>query len=90
MRCAELWRNANVVPLPFELRETDFCRIWTDIPDEILKEAKFMIVSYPLNPVCVCAPDSFYKELIAFAKKYEIIILHDNAYSDIVYTGEAR
>lgn len=45
-----------------------------------------MIVSYPLNPVCVCAPDEFYEELIAFAKEHQIIILHDNAYSDIIYT----
>lgn len=79
--------NANVVPYRLN-SEKGFLPDLEDIPDEILKEAKFMIVSYPLNPVCVCAPDSFYKELIAFAKKYEIIILHDNAYSDIVYTGE--
>ena len=45
-----------------------------------------MIVSYPLNPVCVCAPDAFYPELIAFAKKNNIVILHDNAYSDIIFT----
>ena len=45
-----------------------------------------MIVSYPLNPVCVCAPDEFYERLIAFAKKNNIIIIHDNAYSDIIFT----
>ena len=56
------------------------------IPEETLKRAKYMIVSYPLNPVCVCAPDEFYPKLIDFAKKNEILILHDNAYSDIIYT----
>ena len=56
------------------------------IPEETLKRAKYMIVSYPLNPVCVCAPDEFYQKLIDFAKKNEIVILHDNAYSDIIYT----
>ena len=56
------------------------------IPEEVLKKTKYMIVSYPLNPVCVCAPDSFYEKLIAFAKKHQIIILHDNAYSDIIFT----
>lgn len=56
------------------------------IPEETLKRAKYMIVSYPLNPVCVCAPDEFYPKLIDFAKKNEIVILHDNAYSDIIYT----
>lgn len=56
------------------------------IPNEVLERTKYMIVSYPLNPVCVCAPDGFYEELIAFAKKHHIIILHDNAYSDIIFT----
>lgn len=56
------------------------------IPEETLKRAKYMIVSYPLNPVCVCAPEEFYPKLIDFAKKNEIVILHDNAYSDIIYT----
>lgn len=57
------------------------------IPEELALQARCMIVSYPLNPVCVAAPDSFYPELIAFARKYNIIILHDNAYSDIIYGG---
>lgn len=59
----------------------------SDIPAETVKRAKFIIVSYPLNPVCKCAPESFYEELIAWAKENEIIIIHDNAYSDIVYDG---
>lgn len=57
------------------------------IDKEILKRCKFMIVSYPLNPVCKTAPDSFYRELIPWAKENNIIILHDNAYSDIIYDG---
>lgn len=55
--------------------------------EALLEKMKFMIVSYPLNPVCRIAPDEFYKKLIPWAKKHEIIILHDNAYSDIVYDG---
>lgn len=57
------------------------------IPEDVLRRTKYMLVSYPLNPVCVCAPDEFYPKLIAFAKKHQIVILHDNAYSDIVFTG---
>ena len=52
------------------------------------QKAKAIIVSYPLNPVCKCAPDSFYEELIRFAKENDIFIIHDNAYSDIVYDGK--
>ena len=58
-----------------------------EIPEEVAQKAKFMIVSYPNNPTAVLAPDSFYEELIAFAKKYDIIVLHDNAYSELVFDG---
>ena len=57
------------------------------IPEEIRKKARFMVVNYPGNPLCEAAPDSFYEELIAFAKDNDIIIIHDNAYSDIIYGG---
>lgn len=57
------------------------------IPEEVARRAKLMVVSYPANPVCVAAPRSFYLRLVEFAKKYNIIILHDNAYSDIIYDG---
>ncbi len=67
--------------------EDNFLINFDKIPEEQARRAKCMVVSYPLNPVCKTAPDSFYDELIAFAKKYNIIILHDNAYSDIVYGG---
>ena len=58
-----------------------------EIPEEIARRAKFMVVSYPNNPTTVMAPDSWYHELIAFAKKYEIMVLHDNAYSELVFDG---
>lgn len=54
---------------------------------ELAKKARFMVVSYPANPLGVTAPDSFYIRLIAFARRYDIVILHDNAYSDIIFDG---
>lgn len=59
------------------------------IPEETARRAKLMVVSYPNNPTTAMAPDSFYEELIAFAKKYDIIVLHDNAYSDLVFDGKS-
>lgn len=55
--------------------------------EDLLKRAKCMIVSYPLNPVCKAAPDEFYEKLIPWAIEHNIIIIHDNAYSDIIYDG---
>ena len=57
------------------------------IGPETAKAAKMMVVSYPANPVCVAAPRSFYEKLVAFAKQYNIIILHDHAYSEIIFDG---
>ena len=59
-----------------------------DSMDEgMLARAKCMIVSYPLNPVCKTAPDEFYEKLSPWAIKHQIVIIHDNAYSDIIYDG---
>lgn len=67
--------------------EKDYLPDLDAIDDETALKTKFMIVSYPLNPVCKIAPDSFYERLIPWAKERNIIIIHDNAYSDIIYDG---
>lgn len=67
--------------------EKDYLPDLDAIDDETAQKTKFMIVSYPLNPVCKIAPDSFYERLIPWAKERNIIIIHDNAYSDIIYDG---
>ena len=67
--------------------EDNYMLKFENIPEDIAKRAKMIVVSYPLNPVCAVADDTFYEELIAFAKKYNIMVLHDNAYADIVYGG---
>lgn len=68
--------------------EKDFIIDLQEIPTEVAKQAKLMVVSYPNNPTTAMAPDSFYHDLIAFAKEYDIAILHDNAYSDLVFDGK--
>lgn len=77
---------AQIVTYPL-LKENHYLPDLKGMDAEIRKKAKFMIVSYPLNPICKIAPDSFYEELIPWAKENNIIIVHDNAYSDIIYDG---
>ena len=63
---------------------------WLPDLEALSKEAdraKFMIVSYPMNPICKCAPKSFYERLVPWAKEHDLLIVHDNAYSDIIYDG---
>lgn len=67
------------------LEENEYLIDFDAIPEEIAKQAKIMYVSYPNNPTGKKAPDSFYERLIDFAKKNEIIVLHDNAYSELVF-----
>ncbi len=57
------------------------------IPPEIAEKASLMIVNYPNNPTTAVAPPEFYRKVIAFAKKYDICVLADNAYSDLVFDG---
>lgn len=56
-----------------------------DIPEEIAKKAKVMIVSFPANPVGSTAGPGFYEELVEWARKHDVLIVHDNAYSDIIF-----
>lgn len=58
-----------------------------EIPRETLERARLIVVSYPMNPICKCAPYAFYEELVAWAQRHDIIVVHDNAYSDILYDG---
>lgn len=69
------------------LKENDYLINLKAIPDSIAQAAKFMIVSYPNNPTTATAPCDFYAELVAFAKHYDIIVLHDNAYSELLFDG---
>lgn len=80
--------GAELYYMPLQ-KENDYVIQLQDIPEEIARKAKFMLVSYPNNPTAAMAPESFYHELVAFAKKYDIIVLHDNAYSELVFDGQS-
>ncbi|MCR5717172.1 MAG: aminotransferase class I/II-fold pyridoxal phosphate-dependent enzyme [Lachnospiraceae bacterium] len=69
------------------VKENNFLPEVSKIPEEVAKKAKFMVVSLPSNPTGSIGNDALYEELIAFAKKYEIVLIHDNAYSDIIFDG---
>lgn len=78
--------GAEIVHYPLK-EENGYLPDLDGMDPELADRAKMMVVSYPANPVCVTAPDEFYHKLIAFAKAHNIIILHDNAYSDIIFDG---
>ncbi|MBQ8469284.1 MAG: aminotransferase class I/II-fold pyridoxal phosphate-dependent enzyme [Clostridia bacterium] len=67
--------------------ETNFLPDVSTIPEEVARRAKFMVVSLPANPMGSVGDRAVYEELIVFAKQYDILLLHDNAYSDIIFDG---
>ena len=69
------------------MKENGFLPRVADIPEDVARRAKYMIVSLPANPVGSVGTPEIYEEIVAFAKKYDVIIIHDNAYSDIIFDG---
>lgn len=71
-------------PMPLTA-ENEFLPQLNEISEEIMKKAKMMIISYPGNPVTALADESFFAEVIAFAKKNDILVVHDFAYSELIF-----
>ena len=67
--------------------EHDYLPYVADIDPDLADRAKYMIVSLPANPVGSVGTAQVYEEIIAFAREHDLIIVHDNAYSDIVFDG---
>ena len=82
-------RLAGAKEVTYPLREENRFLIDFDALDpEICRKAKAIVVSYPSNPVAATADRAFYERLVDFAKRYDILVIHDNAYSELVYDGE--
>ena len=69
-------------------KENNFMIDFDGIPEDVARRAKMIVVSYPNNPVTVKADRAFYEKLVAWAKKYDVVVVHDNAYSELVMDGE--
>lgn len=61
---------------------------FADIPEDVADRAKAMVVSYPNNPTTAVADRAFYERLVTFAREHNIIVIHDNAYSDLLLNGQ--
>ncbi len=70
------------------VKENRFLPNVEEIPESILRRTKFIVLSYPSNPVGMAAPKEMYLEMIELANKYGFFIINDNAYSDIIFDGK--
>ena len=68
-------------------KENGFLPDLSEIPKEVAKKAKLLFINYPNNPTSAIAEKSFFEEVVSFARRYEIIVCHDAAYSEIAFDG---
>jgi len=57
------------------------------IPEDVAQRARILWINYPNNPTAAVADLGFFAEVAAFARKYDILVCHDNAYSEVAYDG---
>jgi len=79
---------AGGIPYFLPLRKEDgFLPRLSEIPEAVAQKAKIIFINYPNNPTSAIAGSSFFEEVVAFARRYEIIVCHDAAYSEIAFDG---
>jgi LL-diaminopimelate aminotransferase len=76
--------GAELLPLVPEL---GFAPDLGAVPAEVAAKARLLFVNYPNNPTGAVAPDGFFEQVVAFAREHEILVVHDNAYSETTYDG---
>jgi len=67
--------------------ETDFLADFESTPADVLARAKMMFISYPNNPTSAIANPDYFDKAIAFAREHDLLLIHDNAYSEIGFDG---
>jgi len=72
------------------LEERGFLPDLSSIPEDIADNAKFIFINYPNNPTAAVADEFFFEDLVAYAKKHDLVILADNAYSEVYFEPEDR
>lgn len=85
-RTGVILAGGAVISMPL-LPENNYLPVLADIHPSDANKADLMFLNYPNNPTGAIAPFGFYEEIVSFAKKYNIIVCHDNAYSETTFDG---
>jgi len=85
-RIATLFAGGEPYTMPL-LKENDFLPDLEAIPGDVADRARIMIINYPNNPTSATADPGFFSKVVAFAKKYRIIVCHDAAYTEMAFDG---
>jgi len=85
-KTSTLFAEGELYNMPLR-EENDFLPVFGDIPSDVTKKAKLMFLGYPNNPTGAVAPREFFEEVVDFARDNEIVVVHDNAYSEVCFDG---
>ena len=85
-RVSTLFAGGTPYFLPLR-RERGFLPDLSGIPESIAKKAKLLFINYPNNPTSAVAEKSFFEEVVTFARRHQIIVCHDAAYSEVAFDG---
>lgn len=85
-RTSTLFAEGRVHEMPLTA-ENHFIPVLDDIPRKVADSARIMFLNYPNNPTSAVTREGFFGEAVEFAREHDVIIVHDNAYSEIAYDG---
>jgi LL-diaminopimelate aminotransferase len=85
-RVSTLFAGGTPYFLPLR-KENGFLPRLSEIPEAVAKKAKLLFINYPNNPTSAIAEKPFFEEVVAFARRHEIIVCHDAAYSEVAFDG---
>jgi LL-diaminopimelate aminotransferase len=81
-----VFSGAEVHYLPLTERNSYFPDL-DAIPDEIIERANLLYLDYPNNPTGAVVPEGAFEKAVAFARRHDLLVVHDNAYSEITFDG---
>jgi LL-diaminopimelate aminotransferase len=81
-----VFAGAEVHYLPLT-EQNSFFPDFGAISDEVASRANLLYLDYPNNPTGAIVPDGAFEQAVAFARAHDLIVVHDNAYSEITFDG---
>lgn len=85
-RTSTLFAEGRVFEMPLR-KENGFLPVLEEIPADVADAARIMFLNYPNNPTAAVTLPGFFESAVEFAREHDIVIIHDNAYSEISYDG---
>ena len=80
--------GGQIYPMPL-VAEQDYLPVFSEIPAQVLAQAKLMVLSYPHNPTTAVAPLAFFQTAVQFCEQHDLVLAHDFPYVDLYFEGES-